>query len=216
MKFIRKIQVGSVNLEGILSLPEKAQALVLFSHGSGSGRLSPRNNFVAEVLRKAGLGTLLCDLLTEEEDATYENRFNIKLLTERLVGVAKWVMNQDSTKNLRIGFFGASTGAASAMDATVKLNHPHIGAIVSRGGRPDLAIKSLPKIKVPTLFIVGGNDFDVIRLNEEAYNKLVTEKKKLAIVAHATHLFEEPGTLEEVARLATEWFIKYLLTSYIV
>ncbi|MDI6690079.1 MAG: dienelactone hydrolase family protein [Actinomycetota bacterium] len=198
---------GSDFLEGILALPQKTKGIVLFAHGSGSSRLSPRNNFVAGLLREAGIGTLLFDLLTEEEDLEYSNRFDIDLLTERLLLATKWVENQPETRGLQIGYFGASTGAAAALQAAVEI--PSIFAIVSRGGRPDLVMSYLPKVKPPTLLIVGEYDEVVIELNQRAYEELKTGKE-LAIVPRATHLFEEPGALEEVARLATDWFLRHL------
>jgi dienelactone hydrolase len=208
MEKLIQIPVDSIELEGSLVIPDEAKAMVLFSHGSGSSRLSPRNNFVAEVLQKAGIATLLFDLLTEEEDEVYETRFNIPLLTKRLEAVTKWLVKQDDVKGLNIGYFGASTGAASALEAAATLGDK-IHAVVSRGGRPDLAMDLLPKVKAPTLLIVGGNDGPVIEMNESALAKLECEKK-LEIVPGATHLFEEPGALEEVAKLASEWFKKYL------
>lgn len=203
-----QIPIDSMKLEGSLALPREVQGLVVFAHGSGSSRFSPRNNFVAQVLREAGIGTLLMDLLTEEEDAVYQTRFNIDLLTERLLLVTKWLQDQPRTKELVYGYFGASTGAAAALKAAAA-EGSKIGAVVSRGGRPDLAEEALAHVQSPTLFIVGGNDDVVIELNREAYARLMG-KKQLVIVPGATHLFEEPGTLEEVARLATEWFKKYL------
>jgi dienelactone hydrolase len=203
------IPVDSVSLKGDLAVPREAESLVIFAHGSGSSRHSPRNNFVAEVLGKAGMGTLLFDLLTVEEDAFYENRFNIPLLTERLKAATRWVKERPETENFAIGYFGASTGAAAALGATAELG-PSIGAVVSRGGRPDLAEKALPDVKAPTLLIVGGLDDVVIELNQDAYEKLGA-KKELRIVSGATHLFEEPGKIEEAARLAAEWFKKHLV-----
>lgn len=203
------IRVNSVQIEGSLVIPENAQGIVLFAHGSGSSRHSPRNNFVAEVLRKSGFATLLIDLLTETEDLVYKTRFDIDLLTNRLLLVTEWLQNQDKTKKFPIGYFGASTGAASALKAAAKLSNV-IKAIVSRGGRPDLAGPDLLKVQCPTLLIVGGNDKVVIELNQEAYDKL-TAIKELTIIPEATHLFEEPGTLEEVASLASLWFRKYLV-----
>ncbi|MEM5801812.1 MAG: dienelactone hydrolase family protein [Candidatus Aenigmatarchaeota archaeon] len=202
-----KIFTDDIKLEGILNLPAKAKSIVLFAHGSGSDRFSPRNTFVARVLQEADIGTLLFDLLTKEEDALYENRFNIDLLAERLIAATKWVLTNPETKNLRIGYFGASTGAAAALQASTKI--PSVFAIVSRGGRPDLAKNYLPKVKAPVLLIVGEYDEAVIELNKEAYDKIKAEKK-LVIVPKATHLFEEPGALEEVAKLAKDWFLKYL------
>ena len=198
-----KIEIDSIALKGILNLPKNAKSVVIFAHGSGSSRFSPRNNFVARILQKAGLGTLLFDLLTEEEDSVYETRFNIGLLAERLVAATKWFMKEHKT--FKIGYFGASTGAAAALQAAAEIR---INAIVSRGGRPDLA-KNLDKVKAPTLLIVGGYDDVVIELNKKAHEK-IKAKKKLVIVPEATHLFEEPGKLEEVSRLAKEWFVKYL------
>jgi len=196
------IPIGSIKLEGSLALSRQAPGLVVFAHGSGSSRFSPRNNFVARVLREAGIGTLLMDLLSEEEDAIYQTRFNIDLLTERLLLATNWLQEQPSTKNLVIGYFGASTGAAAALKAAA-FEGSKIGAVVSRGGRPDLAEEGLSRVQSPTLLIVGGNDDIVIKLNREAYARL-KGKKQLVIVPRATHLFEEPETLEEVARLATE------------
>lgn len=199
---------GSVILEGFLSIPEGAQGLVLFAHGSGSSRHSPRNVFVAQVLNAAGLGTLLIDLLTREEDAVYEVRFNIDHLTSRLVTATKWIREREQTANLNVGYFGASTGAAAALKAAAMMQDT-VSAVISRGGRPDLAGTELPHVKAPVLLIVGGDDDVVIELNQEAYEKLDC-MKKMEIVPGSSHLFEEPGTLEEVARLATEWFQSYL------
>lgn len=203
------IPINAVSIEGNLVVPENSIGIVVFSHGSGSGRFSPRNNFVAEVLQKAQIATLLADLLTPEEDEVYENRFDIDLLTDRLLSIIAWLKSQTPTKNLNIGLFGASTGVASALRAGAILG-PKIRAIVSRGGRPDLAMEELSKVSAPTLLIVGGEDDVVIKLNEEALEKLNTIKK-LEIIPGATHLFEEPGTLEEVALLAKEWFKQYLI-----
>lgn len=208
MKTEVQIPVNNIAIEGILAIPENPIGIVVFSHGSGSGRFSPRNNFVAQVLQEASIGILLVDLLTEEEDEVYENRFDIDLLTDRLLSIIAWLKSQDQTRDLSIGLFGASTGAASALKAAAILG-PKIRAVVSRGGRPDLAIEELPKVSAPTLLIVGGEDEIVIKLNEESLEKLNT-LKKLEIIPGATHLFEEPGTLEEVARLAAEWFKQYL------
>lgn len=196
------IHVGA--LEGILSIPEGARGIVLFAHGSGSGRLSPRNNFVADVLNKSSFATLLIDLLTEEEDEDYETRFDIGLLTERLGFVADGLNKQSETKELKLGLFGASTGAAAALKLAALLGDK-VSAVVSRGGRPDLAMPILGQVLTPTLLIVGGNDFEVIELNKEAYEKLTCEKV-LKIIPQATHLFEEPGTLEAVAKEANLWF----------
>ena len=203
------IPIDSIKLEGSLALPRQSSGLVILAHGSGSSRFSPRNNFVARVLREAGIGTLLMDLLTEEEDSIYQTRFNIHLLTERLLLATSWLQKQMHTKDLVIGYFGASTGAAAALKAAA-FEGSKIGAVVSRGGRPDLAEEALSRVQSPTLLIVGGNDDIVIKLNREAYSRL-KGKKQLVIVPGATHLFEEPGTLEEVARLATDWFKQYLI-----
>lgn len=204
-----QIPIDTLGLEGSLALPEQTQSLVLFAHGSGSSRFSPRNNFVAQVLRQAGIGTLLMDLLTEEEDTVYKTRFNIELLTERLLLATKWLQEQSRTKHLVIGYFGASTGAAAALKAAAA-EGSKIGAVVSRGGRPDLAEEALEDVQSPTLLIVGGRDEVVLELNRQAYTRL-KGKKQLVIVPGATHLFEEPGALEEVAQLATEWFKQYLV-----
>ena len=202
------ISADRVELEGALVIPAEAQGVVLFAHGSGSSRHSPRNNFVAETLRGAGFGTLLMDLLTGEEDAIYENRFDIDLLTWRLERATQWLMEQPQSASLDIGYFGASTGAAAALNAAATLGAT-IGAVVSRGGRPDLAMSALNRVRSPTLLIVGGFDNVVIDLNRQAYEQLKTEKH-LAIIPGATHLFEEPGTLQEVARLAAGWFKRHL------
>ncbi|OGH20757.1 MAG: hydrolase [Candidatus Levybacteria bacterium RIFCSPHIGHO2_02_FULL_37_13] len=202
------IRINSVLLEGILSLPKTAKGIVLFAHGSGSSRLSPRNTFVASVLQKEDIATLLIDLLTEEEDEVYETRFDINLLTRRLIEIVKWLQKHPETKDLSIGLFGASTGAAAALKVAAVLGSA-IKAVVSRGGRPDLANEILDRVKSPTLLIVGGNDFGVIELNESAYSLLRCEKK-LEIVEGATHLFEEKGALEKVAELAVDWFKEYL------
>ncbi len=204
-----KITLGRVQLEGLLGIPKNAKSVVLFAHGSGSSRFSSRNNFVAKELRRASFGTLLFDLLTEAEDRTYENRFDIQLLSNRLSHTTEWVLAYDKTKSLRVGYFGASTGAAAALQASTTFAPGTIAAIVSRGGRPDLALKYLGNVTAPTMLIVGGNDEDVIHLNKVAYDRM-TCKKRMEIVPGATHLFEEPGTLEEVARLAVEWFTKFL------
>lgn len=204
-----QINVGPVSLGGLLVLPEDAKALVVFAHGSGSSRFSTRNNFVASELRKAGFGTLLFDLLTEEEDQTYANRFDIPRLAERLLAVTDWAKNQAETKGLAIGYFGASTGAAAALEAAASLGED-IKAVVSRGGRPDMALKHLGTVKSPTLLIVGGDDGEVITLNQKAHDALNCEKK-LIIIPGATHLFEEPGTLEQAAEQAAKWFTKYLI-----
>jgi putative phosphoribosyl transferase len=204
---------GPVLLEGNLSLPEGAGGIVLFAHGNGSSRFSPRNRYVAQLLNQARLATLLVDLLSPEEESvdlrTAQLRFNIGLLAERLVAVTDWLVQQPDTRPLRIGYFGASTGAAAALVAAAE--RPKIvRAVVSRGGRPDLAGPALVPVEAPTLLIVGGNDPLVIELNRAALAQLRCEKR-LVIVPGATHLFEEPGTLDEVARLARQWFERYLM-----
>jgi dienelactone hydrolase len=207
-----RVAAGSASLEGNLVVPDGAGGLVLFAHGSGSSRHSSRNRFVAQELNRAGLATLLIDLLTVEEEAvdmrTGHLRFDIVLLAERLVGATDWLLQNADTRRLSIGYFGASTGAAAALVAGA-LRADIIRAIVSRGGRPDLAGSDLPQVRAPTLLIVGGDDHAVIRLNRAAYDQLRCEKQ-LVIVPGATHLFEEPGTLEEVARLARDWFTHHL------
>lgn len=208
METFVKITIDKVALEGMLEVPKGAWGIVLFAHGSGSSRLSPRNNFVANVLQKVGFATLLIDLLTQKEDEVYETRFNIDLLTNRLIEITHWLQKQPETAHLAIGLFGASTGAAAALKVAAALGKS-IAAVVSRGGRPDLAMDVLHKVTSPTLLIVGGNDFGIIELNEQAYRQLSC-KKTLEIVAGATHLFEEPGTLENVAKLARGWFMSYL------
>ena len=199
-------------LSGNLTIPENATALVLFAHGSGSSRHSPRNQFVAGTLNDAGLATLLFDLLTQEEEAidiqTRQHRFNIGLLAERLVHATKWAKQQEHTLDLRIGYFGSSTGGAAALVAAAEIPKD-AGAVVSRGGRPDLAGDALPKVQAPTLLIVGGNDDVVIELNEMARDQMRCEVK-LEIIPDATHLFEEPGALEQVAKLASEWFVNHI------
>ena len=204
-----QIKIDNIALYGILSIPKGAHGIILFAHGSGSSRFSPRNMFVAEELQEAGLATLLIDLLTEEEDEIYETRFDIDLITQRLIDVTSWVQKQPETKSLKLGYFGASTGAAAALKAAAKLVS-QISAVVSRGGRPDLAAEVLGKVKSPTLLIVGGNDFGVIELNEDAYKKLKCVKE-LEIIPGATHLFEEEGKLEWVAKYAADWFDKFLV-----
>src|SRR2546426_5344275 len=207
-----RIPAGRAMLDGNLTIIAQAKGLVLFAHGSGSSRHSPRNQFVARTLNEAGLATLLFDLLTPEEESvdlyTREHRFNIGLLAERLVHATKWAKEQEPTRDLRIGYFGSSTGGGAALVAAAELPD-RIGAVVSRGGRPDLAGDALPKVKSPTLLIVGGLDYPVIEMNQEALARLRCEKE-LKVVPGATHLFEEPGTLEEVARLAANWFQRHL------
>jgi putative phosphoribosyl transferase len=195
-------------LRGNLNIPSEARSLIIFSHGSGSSRFSRRNNYVAEILNEKKIATLLTDLLTEKEDEIYENRFDINLITDRLIGVTNQVIQRSDLQNLRVGYFGASTGAASALNAAARMGDI-VQAVVSRGGRPDLAKEALVEVKAPTLLIVGSMDYGVIELNQDAYNQLQCEKK-LEIVQGATHLFEEPGALDEVANLATKWFTKYL------
>ncbi len=199
-------------LEGILSIPTKATGIVLFAHGSGSSRFSPRNQFVAHEINKTGLATLLFDLLTTAEEAvdlySREHRFNIRLLTERLVGATHWVRDYRATKHLNIGYFGSSTGAAAALRAAAKMKD-NVHAVVSRGGRPDLTGPEIIQIQAPTLLIVGGLDEMVITLNEEALRQLDCPKE-LSIIPGATHLFEEPGTLKTVAQQAAHWFVNHL------
>ncbi len=203
-----KITKGNLALEGILSLPTDSRGVVVFAHGSGSGRLSPRNSFVARHLQRDRLATLLLDLLTEEEAEDRRKVFNIDLLADRLLVVKIWLETQPQTQNLGIGYFGASTGAGAALQAAAR-EPSNIKAVVSRGGRPDLAESYLPSVTAPTLLIVGGHDEPVIEMNQSAYDQLTCEKK-LIIVPGATHLFEEPGTLEQVAEDAGRWFQKYL------
>lgn len=207
-----RISAAGVTLEGNLEIPEGAMGMVLFAHGSGSGRRSPRNRYVAHILRQGGLGTLLIDLLTLEEEVldsqTAHLRFDIPLLAERLMGATDWLTHHSSAQHLRIGYFGASTGSGAALMATAE-RPDVVKAVVSRGGRPDLAGPALACVRAPVLLIVGGEDFPVIELNREAMTKLAGEKK-LEIVPGATHLFEEPGTLEEVSHLARGWFQRYL------
>jgi putative phosphoribosyl transferase len=212
---LARVATGPVTLEGNLSLPEGARGVVLFAHGSGSSRHSPRNRHVARLLNEAKLATLLIDLLTPDEEAidlrTAHLRFDIGLLAERLVGATDWLTHYPDTRDLRVGYFGASTGTGAALVAAAE--RPHVvGAVVSRGGRPDLAGPALPRVRAPTLLIVGGNDFRVVELNRAALAQLRCEKR-LVIVPGATHLFEEPGALDEVARLAREWFERHLMSA---
>jgi putative phosphoribosyl transferase len=204
----RTITIPPVGLEGRLGLPRGAKGIVLFAHGSGSGRLSPRNNFVAQALRNDALATLLFDLLTVEEARDRRNVFDIDLLARRLLLATAWVRKDADTRDLAIGYFGASTGAAAALVAESAHEGP-IAAIVSRGGRPDLAGPALPAVSAPTLLIVGGDDVEVLALNRAALAKLRWEKQ-LVIVPGATHLFEEPGTLEAVVAHARGWFLTHL------
>jgi pimeloyl-ACP methyl ester carboxylesterase len=205
-----QIRSGASILEGQLDIPDGAHGVVLFAHGSGSSRYSPRNQFVAHTIREAGVGTLLFDLLTREEEAidirTRHLRFDIGLLADRLVDATKWINGE--VDFLRVGYFGSSTGGGAALVAAAELGD-RVGAVVSRGGRPDLAGDALSQVKCPTLLIVGGFDYPVIQMNEEAFAKLRCEKE-LKIVPDATHLFEEPGTLEKVAHLAADWFQMHL------
>ena len=203
-----KVELESVHLEGMLGLPEGTSGVVLFAHGSGSGRFSPRNQAVARSLRQSGVGTLLIDLLENWESDDRSKVFDIDLLTDRLLAATDWVQADRETENLSIGYFGASTGAAAALHAAAE-RPDVIKAVVSRGGRPDLAMPYLPQVGAPTLLIVGGDDAPVIPLNREAF-KLLAGPKELVIVPGATHLFEEPGALDEVARQAAEWFGRYL------
>ncbi len=204
------VRVGP--LQGDLIVPKGATGVVLFAHGSGSSRFSSRNRFVAEQLRSGNLGTLLIDLLTREEEAvdmrTAHLRFDIDLLAGRLVDAVAWLSEQDATRDLRVGMFGASTGGGAALVAAARVPD-RVAAVVSRGGRPDLAGPALPKVKAPTLLIVGGDDVPVIGMNREAYDRLTCERR-MEIVPGASHLFEEPGTLERVAELARDWFTRYL------
>jgi putative phosphoribosyl transferase len=205
---VQAVKIAPLGLSGDLVVPEHTEGIVLFAHGSGSGRHSPRNRYVADVLQRGGLGTLLLDLLTEaEEQVDLESghlRFDIDLLAKRLLDATDWLQRQPAGRNMSIGYFGASTGAGAALVAAAE-RPSLIGAIVSRGGRPDLAGSELPRVKAPTLLIVGSEDREVIELNRSAFTTLQCEKK-LSIVQGATHLFEEPGTLEEVSILARNWF----------
>jgi putative phosphoribosyl transferase len=201
------IPADSVHLQGILGLPFQARGIIVFAHGSGSGRFSPRNNFVARVLQNVGIATLLVDLLEEQEAFDRRNVFDIDLMAGRLLANARWLRQQPETQGLKIGYFGASTGAAAALQAAAREPH-EITAVVSRGGRPDLAMEYLHLVQAPTLLIVGGNDESIILLNETAYARLMCPKE-LVIIPGATHLFEEPGALEKVSQLASDWFMKY-------
>jgi len=204
------IPAGKHTVRGTLALPSGASAVIVFAHGSGSGRYSPRNQYVAEVLQEAGLGTLLLDLLEEQEAEDRRNVFDIPLLASRLQAAADWLARQGDTEGLALGYFGASTGAGAALLAATRAPES-VRAVVSRGGRPDLAGDVLPDVTAPTRLIVGGDDEVVLELNREAFN-LLTCTRQLDIVPGATHLFVEPGALEEVARLAREWFVHYLTT----
>ncbi len=214
MKEVR-IAADSATLEGQLSIPEEAQGIVVFAHGSGSGRFSPRNQFVAQGLLQGGLATLLLDLLTLEEERadarTAQYRFDTGLLAKRVVGTTDWLLRQSETRDLRIGYFGSSTGAAAALIAAAE-RPDFVSAVVSRGGRPDLAMNFLARVKAPTLLIVGGKDTPVITFNKDALTRIRAEKK-LEIVPDASHLFEEPGALEKVVRLARNWFQQHLVSA---
>jgi pimeloyl-ACP methyl ester carboxylesterase len=201
------IPAGKIIMKGDLFIPAKAKGIILFSHGSGSSRFSKRNRLVAKYLNEKHFGTLLLDLLTEEEDKHYSTRFDIDLLTKRLAGATEWLEGLPAAKDCRIGYFGASTGAASALKAASIL--PEIHAVVSRGGRPDLAMDDLIMVEAPTLLIVGSLDYDVLQLNKEAFTHLRC-KKKLEVIEGASHLFEEQGTMEKVCEWAGMWFEKYL------
>jgi dienelactone hydrolase len=207
-----RIPVGKAIVEGNLAMPNGAKGLVLFAHGSGSGRFSPRNQYVAKMLNKAGIATLLIDLLTKEEEAvdmrTSESRFDIDLLSARLIAATEWIKKNLSTKNLPLGYFGASTGAAAALRAAAEFPED-VKAVVSRGGRPDLSMEYLSKVRASTLLLVGGRDTAVLELNKKAMKNLLSEKK-LKVVPGASHLFEEPGKLEEVAGLSIDWFMAKL------
>lgn len=203
-----EIRSGERRLKGTLAIPAGASGLVVFSHGSGSSRFSPRNRFVAEALQQADLATLLIDLLEEQEEQDRRNVFDIDLLSSRLQSVADWLNKEPRTRGLRLGYFGASTGAASALVAAAK-QPTRIAAVVSRGGRPDLAREYVHRVKAPTLLIVGGDDDVVVQLNEDVLGQLAGPKE-MAVIAGASHLFPEPGALEEVARLAADWFARHL------
>ena len=203
------IPAGSVELVGELILPPSAKGVVLFAHGSGSSRFSPRNTYVAEVLQQRGIGTLLFDLLTREEDRDYATRFDIVLLTRRLIAATAWLQSNPSTQTLKLGYFGASTGAAAALQAAAKMGDKITG-VVSGGGRPDLAGEvDLSRVTAPTLLIVGAADYGVIELNQQAY-ALMNCEKELTLIPGATHLFEEPGTLQQAAHNAASWFMRHL------
>lgn len=207
-----RIPSGEVMLDGEAQIPAGASSIILFAHGSGSSHYSPRNQYVAGVIRDAGMGTLLFDLLTPEEEAidlrTRHLRFDLPLLAGRLVDATTWLASTDETQHLRVGYFGASTGGGAALVAASRLGHA-VGAVVSRGGRPDLAGAALPHVVSPTFLLVGERDAGVLQLNQEAYTYLQCAKE-LRVVPHATHLFEEPGALEAVARLAAQWFQQHL------
>lgn len=201
------VRIAPIGLEGLLALPEAASGIVLFAHGSGSSRLSPRNTYVAEAMQAAGLATLLFDLLSEPEAADRARVFDIPLLADRLVMATEWIAAQPETAAMAIGYFGASTGAAAALVAAARIEQD-IAAVVSRGGRPDLADAELARVRAPTLLIVGGADSVVLDLNRMALAQMTCEKK-LSVVPGATHLFEEPGTLDDVIDLARSWFVEH-------
>ncbi len=203
------VPVGEVELDGILEIPDGASGIVVFAHGSGSSRKSPRNRYVAEVIHERGLGTLLFDLLTKEEDRVRENRFDIPLLTDRLVAVTDWLRSREDTRDLKLGYFGSSTGAASALRASARLSDV-IDAVVSRGGRVDMASEVFDEVSTPTLLVVGGEDTDVLELNRDAYDRLDCEKE-LHVVEGAGHLFEREEELEEVAEVSADWFADALV-----
>jgi alpha-beta hydrolase superfamily lysophospholipase len=204
------ITADNVRIEGLLELPEHARGIVIFAHGSGSSRHSPRNNYVARILHSCGIGTLLLDLLTQDEDTDYKSRFDIPLLTRRLLAATHWLQTEQQTRHLPIAYFGASTGAAAALQAAAVLGNK-ISAVVSRGGRPDLAgADDLSMVVSPTLLLIGGLDDIVIELNQEA-NSQIHCTKHITIIPNATHLFEEPGALETVASLASDWFKQYMM-----
>jgi putative phosphoribosyl transferase len=209
------VEAGKVTLEGTLCLPPETPGVVLFAHGSGSSRHSPRNRYVAKVLQSKGIGTLLFDLMTREEESadewTGQLRFDIEFLAIRLTDATRWIMRRPDMQRMKLAYFGASTGAAAALVAAARLPEV-VAAVVSRGGRPDLAADALRSVRAPTLLIVGGNDEPVISMNRQALQELQCEKQ-LVIVPGATHLFEEPGTLEEVARLAADWFAAHLVSA---
>jgi putative phosphoribosyl transferase len=209
-----ELAAGGAALEGDLALPADAKGVVLFAHGSGSSRFSSRNRFVARALNGAGLGTLLIDLLTRVEEAvdqrTAQLRFDIGLLAERLAGAVEWLRREDATRGLPVGLFGASTGGGAALVAAARAPEA-VSAVVSRGGRPDLAGDALPRVRAPTLLIVGGDDVPVIGMNRDAMARMRDVEVRLEIVPGASHLFQEPGTLEEVARLAADWFTRHLV-----
>ena len=205
------VRIGNIRLLGILGLPPSLAGLVLFAHGSGSGRLSPRNTLVARALQQGGYATLLLDLLEEHEAEDRRKVFDIALLADRLLGAREWLGKEPLTRGLHVGYFGASTGAGAALQAAARKPEV-VAAVVSRGGRPDLAAPYLPRVTAPTLLIVGGLDTPVIEMNEQAYQQLSCAKE-LVIVPGATHLFEEPGTLEQVAGLALGWFRRYMLNA---